>query len=69
VAKLVSTGAGSIDRAQTLNLVTFPARAATVALGVLGALAIRLAVTGIFRPANYTASRWARRAIRCYVPR
>jgi predicted permease len=40
-----------------LGLVTFPARAATVALGVLGALAIMLAVTGIFGLANYTVSR------------
>ncbi|HEY6768961.1 MAG TPA: ABC transporter permease [Candidatus Sulfotelmatobacter sp.] len=40
-----------------LSLVTFPARAATVALGILGALAILLAVTGIFSVANYTVSR------------
>jgi ABC-type antimicrobial peptide transport system permease subunit len=40
-----------------LSLVTFPARAATIALGVLGALAIVLAVTGIFGLANYTVSR------------
>jgi ABC-type antimicrobial peptide transport system permease subunit len=40
-----------------LSLVTFPARAATVALGILGALAIMLAVTGIFSVANYTVSR------------
>lgn len=41
----------------TLGLATFPARAATIALGVLGALAIMLAVTGIFGLASYTVSR------------
>jgi predicted permease len=41
----------------SLSLMTFPARAATVALGVLGVLAILLAVTGIFGLANYTVSR------------
>jgi ABC-type antimicrobial peptide transport system permease subunit len=40
-----------------LSLVTFPARAATIALGVLGALAVMLAVTGIFGMASYTVSR------------
>ena len=40
-----------------LSLQTFPARAATVALGILGALAMMLAVTGIFGLANYTVSR------------
>jgi predicted permease len=40
-----------------LSTVTFPARAATIALGVLGALAIMLAVTGIFGTASYTVSR------------
>jgi predicted permease len=40
-----------------LSLQTFPARAATVALGILGALAIMLAVTGIFGLANYTVAR------------
>ena len=40
-----------------LQIATFPARAATMALGVLGALAIMLAVTGIFGIANYTVSR------------
>lgn len=39
-----------------LLIATFPARAATVALGVLGALAIMLAITGIFGLANYTVS-------------
>jgi predicted permease len=43
-----------------LGLVTFPARAATIALGVLGALAIMLAVTGIFGLASYTVSRQMR---------
>jgi predicted permease len=40
-----------------LSLQTFPARAATVALGILGALAMMLAITGIFGLANYTVSR------------
>src|SRR5277367_502599 len=40
-----------------LSLVTFPARAATIALGVLGALAMMLAVTGIFGMASYTVSK------------
>jgi predicted permease len=40
-----------------LGLVTFPARAATIALGILGSLAIMLAVTGIFGLASYTVSR------------
>ena len=40
-----------------LSTVTFPARAATIALSVLGALAIMLAVTGIFGTASYTISR------------
>ena len=41
-----------------LSMVTFPARARrALALGVLGALAIMLAVTGIFGVANYTVSR------------
>jgi predicted permease len=42
---------------QALGLVTFPARAATVALGVLGTLAAMLAVTGIFGLASYTVSK------------
>ncbi len=40
-----------------LQIATFPARAATVSLGVLGAMAIMLAITGIFGIANYTVSR------------
>jgi hypothetical protein len=40
-----------------LGLVTFPARAATIALGILGSLAVMLAVTGIFGTASYTVSR------------
>jgi predicted permease len=40
-----------------LSLVTFPARAASAALGILGLLAILLAITGIFGQANYTVSR------------
>ncbi len=39
-----------------LSLMTFPARTATVALGVLGALAMMLAITGIFGLASYTVS-------------
>jgi ABC-type antimicrobial peptide transport system permease subunit len=38
-------------------MVTFPARAATIALSVLGALAMMLAVTGIFGLASYTVSK------------
>jgi predicted permease len=41
----------------SLGLVTFPARAATIALGVLGALAVMLAITGIFGLASYTVSK------------
>jgi predicted permease len=40
-----------------LSNVLFPARAATVALGVLGLLAAMLAVTGIFGMAAYSVSR------------
>ncbi|MGC2162184.1 MAG: ABC transporter permease [Silvibacterium sp.] len=40
-----------------LGFFMLPERAATVALGVLGALALMLAVTGIFGLANYTVSR------------
>lgn len=40
-----------------LKLVTFPARLATIALGVLGALAVMLAVTGIFGLASYTVAK------------
>jgi predicted permease len=40
-----------------LSMVTFPARLATVDLGVLGALAIMLAFTGIFGLASHTVSR------------
>jgi predicted permease len=42
---------------ESLAFVTFPARAATIALGVLGALAMMLAITGIFGLASYTVSR------------
>ncbi|HEY4358740.1 MAG TPA: ABC transporter permease [Acidobacteriaceae bacterium] len=41
----------------TLNGELFPARAATVALGVMGLLAAMLAVTGIFGMAAYSVSR------------
>jgi len=40
-----------------LSFVMLPARAATVALGILGALAMMLAVTGIFGMASYTVSK------------
>ncbi|HSV12968.1 MAG TPA: ABC transporter permease [Tepidisphaeraceae bacterium] len=40
-----------------LSDVLFPARAATVALGIMGLLAAMLAVTGIFGMANYSVSR------------
>ncbi|WP_114209093.1 FtsX-like permease family protein [Acidisarcina polymorpha] len=40
-----------------LAFATFPARAATIALGVLGILATMLAVTGIFGLASYTVSK------------
>lgn len=40
-----------------LGVVLFPARAATIALGLLGALAMMLAVTGIFGLASYTVAR------------
>jgi ABC-type antimicrobial peptide transport system permease subunit len=38
-------------------MVTFPARAATIALGILGALAMMLSITGIFGLAAYTVTR------------
>ncbi|HEV2214060.1 MAG TPA: ABC transporter permease, partial [Terracidiphilus sp.] len=40
-----------------LALVLFPARIATLALGVMGGLAALLAITGIFGMASYTVSR------------
>jgi predicted permease len=40
-----------------LGLVLFPARAATIALGIMGFLAAMLAVTGVFGMAAYTVSR------------
>ncbi|MGC2251020.1 MAG: FtsX-like permease family protein, partial [Acidobacteriaceae bacterium] len=40
-----------------LSMVLFPARVATAALGIFGALGILLAVTGIFGLASYTVSR------------
>jgi ABC-type antimicrobial peptide transport system permease subunit len=42
---------------QQLDLVLFPARAATVALGVLGGMGAILAITGIFGMAAYSVSR------------
>ena len=40
-----------------LGIVAFPAQAATLALGVMGALAAMLALTGIFGVASYTVTR------------
>ena len=40
-----------------LSLVLFPARIATMALGVMGLLAAMLAITGVFGMAAYTVSR------------
>jgi predicted permease len=40
-----------------LAMVTFPARAAAIALGILGALAMMLSITGIFGLAAYTVTR------------
>ena len=39
-----------------LTLITFPTRAATVALGTMGLLAAMLALTGIFGVASYTVT-------------
>ena len=43
--------------ANALAMVTFPARAATMALGILGGLAMMLSITGIFGLASYTVTR------------
>jgi predicted permease len=40
-----------------LYMVMFPARAATIALGILGGLSLMLAITGIFGMATYTVSK------------
>ena len=40
-----------------LYMVMFPARAATIALGILGGLSLILAITGIFGMATYTVSK------------
>jgi predicted permease len=40
-----------------LGTVMFPARAATIALGILGGLAMMLAITGLFGMASYTVSK------------
>ncbi len=40
-----------------LTMVMFPARAATIALGILGGLSLMLAITGIFGMATYTVSK------------
>lgn len=42
---------------QIIAPVLFPARAATIALGILGLLALTLAITGIFGLASYSVSR------------
>jgi predicted permease len=42
---------------QILGPVLFPARAATIALGILGLLALALAITGIFGLASYSVAR------------
>ncbi len=42
---------------QILGPVLFPARAATIALGILGTLALVLAITGIFGLASYSVGR------------
>jgi predicted permease len=42
---------------QSLALVMFPARAATIALGTMGMLAALLAITGVFGMAAYTVSK------------
>ena len=42
---------------QIIAPVLFPARAATIALGILGLLALSLAITGIFGLASYSVSR------------
>jgi ABC-type antimicrobial peptide transport system permease subunit len=51
-----------------LGVMYFPARVATVSLGVMGALAAMLAVTGIFGMAAYSISRrWRELGIRVSV--
>ena len=42
---------------QAMNLVLFPSRAATVALGILGVMAAMLSITGIFGTAAYSVSK------------
>jgi predicted permease len=42
---------------QIIGPVLFPARAATIALGILGLLALTLAITGIFGLASYSVAR------------
>jgi ABC-type antimicrobial peptide transport system permease subunit len=46
---------GSLN--QILGFVYFPARAATIALGLFGILAVMLAATGIYGMASYSVSR------------
>ena len=40
-----------------LGITLFPARAATIALGIFGILALMLAITGVFGLASYTVSK------------
>lgn len=54
-ATLAVYGVGSLN--QVLGFAYFPARAATIALGVFGILAIMLASTGIYGMAAYAVSR------------
>ena len=42
---------------EALAIALFPARAATVALGIFGILALMLAITGVFGLASYTVSK------------
>ena len=43
--------------AEALAVALFPARAATIALGIFGLLALMLALTGVFGLASYTVSK------------
>jgi len=43
--------------AEALAIALFPARAATIALGIFGVLALMLALTGVFGLASYTVSK------------
>jgi hypothetical protein len=56
--RLALHGVGSV--AQMLGYVFFPARAATLALGTFGLLAVMLALTGVYGLAAYAVSRRVR---------